>query len=255
MPKIPQKPIVIYGRQPILEALRAGYPLQKITIAKDAGGKTIHRIKKLAENRQVPLQLVNDRNQLQKICGPVVHQGVAATGSVPLYKDEAGLRDFMKSHPHPFLVVLDQIQDPHNMGAIMRSCEIAGVDALIIPEKGSAELNGTVAKTSAGALFHITLFRVTRLENSIELFNDSGIDTLALMPSAEDIMYQKDLTGGVALIVGSEGPGVRKNIARLCRAPVSIPQFGKINSLNASVATAVVLYEVVRQRLQIQANT
>jgi len=242
------KPLIIYGRQPLLEALRANYALQRITLSKDASGKIIHQIKKLAESQKIPLHFVKARDELQKVCGPVVHQGVAAIGAVPVFRDESELEPFIKSKPNPFLVILDQIQDPHNMGAIMRSCEIAGVDALVLPEKGSAELNGTVAKTSAGALFHVTIFKVRYLEQTIELFNASNIDTFALMPSAEGFMYDKNLTDGVALVVGSEGSGVRKNIANLCKAPISIPQFGKINSLNASVATAVVLYEVVRQR-------
>ncbi len=245
----PRKPLILFGRQPVLEALRASFPLQEIFLAREASGKIIAVIKKLALLKKVPINFVKNKNDVQKISGPVVHQGIAAVGDDIITRPESGLESFLTAIKSPFFVVLDQIQDPHNMGAIMRSCEIAGVDALIVPDKGSAELNGTVAKTSVGALFHLNIFRVSQLESSIELFKGYNINTLALMPSADDLLYNKNLKKGIALVVGSEGSGVRKNIVRLCNGPVSIPQFGKINSLNASVATAVVLYEVVRQRL------
>ena len=238
---------IVYGRQPVIEALRSAYTINSIWLARDLQGKVVAQIERLAKNKDVRIRLVN-KNEIQKLSGPVVHQGVAAEMKALNVKAENQLDGFLSEIENPFLLILDQVQDPHNMGAILRTAEISGVDAIILPEKGSAQLNATVAKTSAGALFHLNIFRIQYLENVIETLNGKNVLTGALMPGSENSMYQKDFRKPLAIIVGSEGPGVRKNIANLCSDKISIPQFGKIESLNASVATAVVLYEVVRQR-------
>lgn len=237
----------IYGRQPVLEAIKSNYTIEEIWIARDAAGKPIMQIKRFAEQKQIPVRMVH-KNDIQKMSGPVVHQGVAARMEHILVHDETVLEKFISENSNPFILIMDQVQDPHNMGAILRTAEIAGVDAVILPERGSAQLNATVAKTSVGALFHLNLFRVGHLENVLETLNALKIETGALMPFAEKSMYDIDFKGPTAIIVGSEGPGVRKNIAQMCSQKITIPQYGKIDSLNASVATAVVLYEVVRQR-------
>ncbi len=238
---------IVYGRQPLIEAMRSQYKINQIWLARDLQGKVVAQIERLAQAGNIKILKVN-KNEIQKLSGPVVHQGVAAEMEPLKIKGENHLDVFLETVTNPFILILDQVQDPHNMGAILRTAEISGVDAVILPEKGSAQLNATVAKTSAGALFHLSIFRVQYLESVIESFNDQNILTGALMPGSENSMYQKDFSKPVAIIVGSEGPGVRKNITRLCTDRITIPQFGKIESLNASVATAVVLYEVVRQR-------
>lgn len=240
-------PFVVYGRQAVMEALKSSYSIQQLWLANDLQGKIVNQIKNLAENRNVDIKVV-PKNEIQKISGPVVHQGVAAVLEPLKVGLQSDLDTFIKKEKNHFILLLDQIQDPHNLGAIFRTAEICGVQAVIIPEKGSAQLNDTVAKTSAGALFHLNIFRVDNLETCFETFADFKITSLALMPGADRPMYQMDLKQSVALVVGSEGQGVRKNIRRLCSDRISIPQFGKVDSLNASVATAVVLYEVVRQR-------
>ncbi len=244
---IKREKFIVYGRQPVVEALRSAYKINSIWLARDLQGKVVAQIERLAENKNVTIRSVN-KNDIQKLSGPVVHQGVAAEMEPLSIKEENLLEGFLSEIENPFLLILDQVQDPHNMGAILRTAEISGVDAVILPEKGSAQLNATVAKTSAGALFHLNIFRVQYLESVIETLNEKNILTGALMPGSENSMYQKDFKKPLAVIVGSEGPGVRKNITRLCSDKITIPQFGKIESLNASVATAVVLYEVVRQR-------
>ncbi|KAA3614873.1 MAG: 23S rRNA (guanosine(2251)-2'-O)-methyltransferase RlmB [Calditrichaeota bacterium] len=238
---------IVYGRQPVIEALRSDYSVNSIWLARDLKGKVVGQIERVAKSKEVRVRKV-DKNEIQKLSGPVVHQGVAAEMKPLTIKSEKILDSFLKEVENPFLLILDQVQDPHNTGAILRTAEISGVDAIILPEKGSAQLNATVAKTSAGALFHLNIFRVPYLESVIETLNGNGVLTGALMPGSENSMYQKDFKKPLAIIVGSEGPGVRKNIAALCSDRITIPQFGKIESLNASVATAVVLYEVVRQR-------
>jgi len=236
---------VVFGRQPVLEALRSKYKVHALWLARDLEGKVVGQIEKLARLSNIPIKKVH-KNDIQKITGPVVHQGIAAEMEDIRVDSKPG--DFVGKLENPFILILDQVQDPHNLGAILRTAEICGVDAVVLPEKGSAQLNATVAKTSAGALFHLNLFRVSDLALTIEELNGKGILTAALMPGAESSMYKINLKKPLAVIVGSEGPGVRKNIASLCAEKITIPQFGKIESLNASVATAVVLYEVVRQR-------
>ena len=238
---------IVYGRQPVIEALRSGCKINSIWLARDLQGKTVAQIERLAQNKNVPIKSVA-KNEIQKLSGAVVHQGVAAEMEPLNIKTENHLEEFLSGIENPFLLILDQVQDPHNMGAILRTAEISGLHAIILPEKGSAQLNATVAKTSAGALFHLKIFRIQHLENIMGILNEKNILTGALMPGSENSMYEKDFVKPLAIIVGSEGTGVRKNIVHLCSDKITIPQFGKIESLNASVATAVVLYEVVRQR-------
>jgi 23S rRNA (guanosine2251-2'-O)-methyltransferase len=237
----------VFGRQPVIEALKSDYIIQQLWLARDLQGKVINQVKKLCENKKIHIRTV-DKNEIQKITGPVVHQGIAAVCEPLHIASENQLGDFLDKQKDLYLVVLDQVQDPHNLGAILRTAEVCGVDAIIIPEKGSAQLNSTVAKTSAGAIFHLNVFVVKTLEKCFEIFNDRDIDSFALLPGAEISMYDIDLKKTLALVIGSEGQGVRKNIARLCTAKITIPQFGKVDSLNASVASAVIMYEVVRQR-------
>ena len=246
MKTAPEK-LTIYGRQPVLELLRSDYKIYTVYIAKDSSGKVIHQIKQLAEKRNISVKIIA-KNDIQKLTGPVVHQGVAAEAELLRTGNTNDLSETLKTFSNPFLLIMDQIQDPHNMGAIIRTAEIAGVNAIILPEKGSAQLNVTVVKTSVGALFHLPIFQVTDLAETIDILSHTGINTWALMPGSEKSMYETDLKKPLALIVGSEGEGVRKNIVKICTGKITIPQFGKIGSLNASVATAVVLYEVVRQR-------
>ncbi len=239
--------LVIYGRQPVIEALRAGHKIDNIHIARDAGGKPLQIIEKLAAQNGVAVRRV-PKDEIQRISGPVVHQGVAARAQDIVTFNSARLEKFLTDNKRPFLLALDQIQDPHNLGAILRTAEICGVDAVLLPEKGSADLNATVAKTSAGAMFHLRFFRAPDIAVFLEVLNKHDVLTAALMPSSEHDMYSCRLDGALALVVGSEGRGVRKNIARLCRERVAIPQYGRVASLNASVAAAVVLYEALRQR-------
>lgn len=238
---------VIYGRQPVVEALKSDYKVEQIWLARDLQGKVVSQITNLAANKNVNIRSVN-KNEIQKLSGPVVHQGIAAILQPLKIGAQNELDSFLENIKSPFLIVLDQVQDPHNLGAILRTAEICAVDAVILPEKGSAQLNDTVAKTSVGALFHLNIFRVQDLEKCFDTFNKFKITSLALLPGANRSMYEINLNDALAIVVGSEGQGVRKNIARLCSDRISIPQFGKVDSLNASVATAVVLYEVVRQR-------
>jgi 23S rRNA (guanosine2251-2'-O)-methyltransferase len=237
----------IYGRQPILEALRYGDSVKKIWLASDLSGKPVRQIQNLAENKKIPLFTIS-KNDIQKYVGSVVHQGIAAQISFNPFVTEADLETFLQSKNNPLIVILDQVQDPHNLGAIIRTCEITGVDLIVLTAKGSAPINATVAKTSAGALFGVKLHQTENLLAVIDLFKRTGIQTFAATTHAEFNIYDADFKRAIALIIGSEGIGVRKNLLSYCDLKVTIPQIGKINSLNASVSASVILYEALRQR-------
>lgn len=237
----------IYGRQPVLEALRSAQKVEEIWLADGLEGKWIAFLERAAGQKNVSIKNVS-KNDIQKLVGPVVHQGVAAVIDRFSYMDEAGVFKYLETIPDPFIILLDQVQDPHNLGAIMRTAEVTGVHLIIIPEKGSPDLNATIAKTSAGAMFHIPVCKAQAIEKILEDLTNSGNRLVAAIAHAEKSLYDVDFTGGTVVVIGSEGRGVRKNIAGLCTEQISIPQYGKINSLNASVASAVIMYEVVRQR-------
>ena len=240
-------PLSVYGRQPVLEALRSSTTVETIWLGAGVKGSGIQHIRNLAQKNEVPVRVV-PKDQLQKKVGAVVHQGVVAEVVLSTIQNEAALAEWIRQKENPLLLILDQIQDPHNLGAILRTAEISGVDAVIMPVKGSAELTATVAKTSDGALFHVPLFRCEELTETLERLKSLHINIVATLPRAETSMYRVDLRGGCAILVGNEGAGVRKNVLPWCDTALYIPQFGKLNSLNASVSTAVVLYEALRQR-------
>ncbi len=242
--------MIIYGRQPVWEALQAGHPVKSLYLTPGAEARIIKQILEKADKAAIPVKKVN-RDALQKLTGPVVSQGLAAEIEPLPIGDMARLDEHLAATDTPFIIVLDQIQDPHNVGAIIRTAEIAGATALVLGAKGSPEINATIVKTSVGAVFHLPLFRAERMDTLIEHFNEENIYTLSLKEGQQTPMYELNLRQPVALVAGNEGAGVRKNISRLCRGVLTIPQFGRIASLNASVATAVAIYEVVRQRRNI----
>ncbi|HEM49326.1 MAG TPA: 23S rRNA (guanosine(2251)-2'-O)-methyltransferase RlmB, partial [Caldithrix sp.] len=240
-------PIKIFGRQPVFEALRFGCVLQNIWIAKQAKDKPIRQIEETAQKKLVKVNYV-DKNDIQKIVGAVVHQGVAAQVVYDNFIDIASLDSFIGHCNNPFILVLDQIQDPHNLGAIIRTAEITNADLVILPVKGSAPINATVAKTSAGALFGVKIHQTENITLLIKQLQQHGIFVFAASVSNRQSIYQVDFTNPTALVIGSEDKGIRKNIQTVCDELITIPQLGKLNSLNASVSTAIIMYEVIRQR-------
>ncbi len=237
----------IYGRQPLIEALRSGIEVEQVWLAEGLQGASVSRITGLIRRNEIPVQTVQ-KNDIQKITGPVVHQGVAASVIINLIRDEKALSELLQSKKNPFVLILDQVQDLHNLGAILRTAEISGVDAVIMPFKGSPEITAAAAKTSAGALFHVPVYRCESLMETFGTLQSMNIKIVAALPYSERSMYQVDFGKPCAILVGNEGQGVRRNLLPFCDETVYIPQFGKIQSLNASVSTAVLLYETVRQR-------
>lgn len=237
----------IEGRNPVREILNSGSTIEKITVENGSRDNLIREIINLAREKGAKIEYAN-KNVLDKMSETGHHQGVIAEYSDFKYAD---LRDIIKKSKDNgkdmFFLVLDEILDPHNLGSIIRVGECAGVTAVIIPNRRSATVNETVVRTSAGATAYLPVCKVTNINQAIELLKNEGVWVYALDMDGEDI-YRSNLTGNIALVVGSEGNGVRELTRKICDGVLSIPMFGKVNSLNASVSTGIATYEVVRQR-------
>jgi 23S rRNA (guanosine2251-2'-O)-methyltransferase len=237
----------IYGKKVVGELLRSNHPVTQIVLARESEDRFIRQIESLAEKRNLPITYVR-KTDIQRFCGPVVHQGIAALLESYIYLDEEVLYSMLNKEKYPLILILDQVQDPHNLGAIIRSAEASGVNAVVLSRKGSSDITPTVAKTSAGAVFHLAICSCNDLFNTLKSLKRKGLFLVGLHPGGKQTIYQFDMKRSLALIIGSEGEGIRKNVLNYCDDRVTIPQLGKVNSLNASVATAVTLYEIVRQR-------
>ncbi len=237
----------IFGRNPVMEAIKSGTTINKIYLAKGEQKGSIGEIIHLAKEKNIQIQQV-ERAKLDKMFPKENHQGIAAslaaTDYVP-WQDILALAE-TKNEP-PLIVILDELEDPHNLGAILRSVDAVGAHGVIIPKRRAVPLTDGVAKSSAGAVEHVLVSRVSNLAQVIEALKKKGLWIVgANMEGAE--MYQEDLKGPLAIVIGSEGKGLGHLISEKCDFLVSIPMQGKINSLNASVACSLLLYEVYRQR-------
>lgn len=237
---------IIVGRNPVLEALKSGEVIDTLYVS-SMGGVVSH-IVALAKEKDVTVKNVSDR-KLSSMCGNKSHQGVVATiGSAEYVTIEDILNVSKGKGTQPFIVICDEIEDPHNLGAIIRTCETAGVDGIIIPKRRSATLNATVRKTSAGAVSYVPVARVSNLASAIDTLKSNGVWIYGTDATGENYT-DVDLTGGIALVIGSEGFGMGKLIRDKCDFLLSLPMLGKLNSLNASVAGGIFIYEVLRQRM------
>ncbi len=238
---------MVYGIRPLLEALSSSTEVEKVFLQKGVGGKTFRELMPLLKEREIPFQIV-PIEKLNRITRKN-HQGVIAYISpVTFYKIEQLLPGIYESGRTPFILILDHITDVRNFGAILRTAESAGVDAVLIPSKGAAQLNSGTIKSSAGAIYKVSICREHNLKEAIRFLKDSGLRIAAVSEKAEKVHFAEDLTGPLALIMGSEGEGISGEYLKLTDVKVCIPMLGTIASLNVSVATAVLLYEVVRQR-------
>lgn len=235
------------GRNAILEVLRSGRDIEKIMVARGNVEGTIKRIVAMAADKGVVIQEVS-RQKLDEISETKNHQGVIAIVSAHNYVDvDDILAIAQERHEDPFVLLLDGITDPHNLGAILRTAECAGVHGVIIPKRRSVGLNATVGKTSAGALEYMPVARVTNIVKTMEYLKKQGLWIACADMKGLD-HFDTNMTGALALVIGSEGDGVSRLVKENCDFTVSIPMYGKISSLNASVAAGLLMYEVVRQR-------
>ncbi|MGN0527258.1 MAG: 23S rRNA (guanosine(2251)-2'-O)-methyltransferase RlmB [Acutalibacteraceae bacterium] len=238
---------IIFGRNSVAEAIKAGRPLDSISVARGERSGSIPKILADAKKRDIPIKEA-DRKKLDYMCGHGNHQGIIAVGAVKEYSsvDDIFALAEEKGEP-PFIVVCDEIEDPHNLGAIIRTAEAAGAHGVIVPKRRSAPLSYTVAKTSAGAVEFMHVARVTNIPQTLDELKKRGVWTYCADMDGE-AFYNADLKGPVALVVGSEGNGVGRLVKEKCDVVLSMPMKGNINSLNASVAAGILMYEISRQR-------
>ena len=239
----------IAGKHSVLEALRSGRTINKLWLAENAQKQLTMPIVAEAKKNGIIVQFV-DKRKLDQMAGNVQHQGVVAQVAAYEYAEVEDLIARAKAAGEtPFLLILDEIEDPHNLGSILRTADCTGVHGVIIPKRRSVGLTATVSKTSAGAVEYVPVARVTNIAQTIEELKEQGIWVAGADVSAEQNMYRSDLTMPLAVVIGNENKGIGRLIKEKCDFLLKLPMFGHINSLNASVAASVFMYEVVRQRL------
>ncbi|MEK7703028.1 MAG: 23S rRNA (guanosine(2251)-2'-O)-methyltransferase RlmB [Nitrospirota bacterium] len=239
---------IVYGLHPVLEMIRAGRPIGKIYLALHKSEKESEVIRVYARQQGISLLLVN-KDQIARIAGTTQHQGVAAVVASESYQDlDALIAVSIKRKESPFFLLLDGVEDPRNLGAILRTAEAAGVHGVVIPKRRSASLSPVVGKTSAGAMAHLPIARVTNLSQTIDQLKKDNISIVG-MDAASKISYlQVDLQSPVAIVVGGEGGGIHQKVLERCDQVISLPMRGMVSSLNVSVAVGIMAYEVLRQR-------
>jgi 23S rRNA (guanosine2251-2'-O)-methyltransferase len=241
------KSITVFGIRPVIEAINSGKEVDKILLQNGLTGENFHELKKLIHQCNIPFQYV-PTEKLDRLTSKN-HQGVVAYLSLVTYQSvENLLPSIFENGKTPLILVLDRITDVRNFGAIARSAECAGVDAIIIPSKGSAQINGDSIKTSAGALHKIAVCRTDNLKQTIEFLKNSGLQLVACTEKAGKNYYEADFTLPTAIILGSEEDGVSEEYLKRSDIKVKIPLMGEIESLNVSVASGIVLFEAVKQR-------
>ena len=238
--------MIIYGKNAVLESLRADKAIYSIFI-QDRFADKPGEVELLAKRKNVKIKYC-PKEELRSLCGDEHHQGFVAECEDFVYCELEDIFDYAASkHEQPFLVLLDGVEDPHNLGSIVRVCECAGVHGIVIPKHNACPINSTVSKTSAGALSNVKIARVGNLSQVVEKLKKAGVWVYAVELGGENI-YRTNLKGALALVIGSEGSGVGQLLKKRCDGVVTIPMFGVINSLNASVACGVAVFEAVRQR-------
>lgn len=237
---------IIIGRNAVIEALHSDREIEKLMVAKGAEG-SIRKITGIAKDKKIPVSY-SEKATLDRIAGGKNHQGVAAQVSPYQYcQIEDILQRAQERGEDPFILVLDGLEDPHNLGAVMRTAECSGVHGVLIPKRRSTGLTETVAKASAGAIEYMLCARVSNIGQAVDRLKKEGL-WIAACDMSGTAYTQQDLTGALALVVGNEGSGISRLVREKCDFTVSIPMKGKIASLNASNAAAILMYEVIRQR-------
>lgn len=239
---------ILYGRNPVIEALKSGVSVNKLLIAQGDNSGSMKVILSLARERQLVYQTV-DKKKLDDICGHKNHQGVIMYISAGEYADVSDILDRAREkNESPFILILDEIQDPHNLGAMIRTAEACGVHGIIIPKRRSVQLTGAVAKASAGALAHMLIARVPNLPNVIDELKKEGVWIAGTDAGGDTEFFKADFKGPIGIVIGSEGYGIGELVRKKCDYIITIPMVGKVSSLNASVAAGLVMYEIFKER-------
>lgn len=240
----------IEGRNAVIELLKSDKTVNKIMLQKGERQGSINEIIKLAKNKRIIITEV-DKNKLDQMSETKHHQGVIAFIAPIEYKELDDIFNLAKEREEaPFILIADEIEDPHNLGALIRSAECAGCHGVIIPKRRAVAVTEVVAKTSVGAVEHVPIVRVNNINETIRELKDRGVWVCGTDGSAKTLYYDQDLTGSIAIIIGSEGRGMSDLVMKNCDFLVKIPMMGKITSLNASVSGGIVLFEALKQRLK-----
>ena len=239
----------IEGRNPIIEALRSDRPIDKLMISNTSKEGSIKKIIGMAKEKNVVIQYV-DKHKLDEISTSHSHQGVIAVVSDYKYYELEDLLAIARERGEdPFFIILDEITDPHNLGTIIRTADAVGAHGVIIPKRRSVHITSVVAKASAGAVEYVPVCKVTNIANTIKHLKKEGL-WIAAADMDGGVFYEQDLTGPLALVIGSEGFGVSRLVKQNCDFVVKMPMIGNVSSLNASVAGGILLYEIFRQRMK-----
>jgi 23S rRNA (guanosine2251-2'-O)-methyltransferase len=237
---------IIFGRNPVMEALKNDREIEKLLIGKGAEG-SINKIIGMAKDKRIPI-IMTEKPTLDRLANGSPHQGVAAYVSAYSYCEIEDIFDLAEKRGEPpYIMILDNLEDPHNLGAIMRTAEVVGAHGIIIPKRRAVGITDVVVKASAGAVEYMPCVKVSNIAQTIDKLKDKGIWIAACDMDGQPY-YKADLKGGIAIVIGSEGFGISRLVKEKCDFVVSIPMVGKITSLNASNAAAVLMCEVRRQR-------
>ena len=238
--------MLIYGKNPVLEAINSNTTINKIYIQKNS--KELYEIKKLAKDKKIVV-IDAEKSKLDKMVDNKNSQGIVASITDFKYSDIEDIIEVAKARAEePFVLVLDKIEDPHNLGAIIRTAECLGVHGIIIQKRNSCQVTDTVEKVAAGACSYMKVARVANITESIKKLKEYGLWVYGLDMEGSTKIYDTKLEGAIALVVGNEGSGISRLVKENCDFMLNIPMTGKINSLNASVSAAISVYEVVRQK-------
>lgn len=237
----------VFGRNPVLELLKSEKSVNKVVVTKGNHKGVMKEIIGIAQNKKIPLQQV-DKINIDKMIPGENHQGVVASVATADYVEwEDILNKAREKNEDPLIIILDGIEDPHNLGAILRTCDAIGAHGVIIPKRRTVSLTEGVAKSSVGAIEYVPVARVSNITQTIEKLKKEGVWVVGADMDGQ-VLYKQDLNMPLALVIGSEGKGVSRLVKEHCDFLVSLPMLGNINSLNASVATGVIMYEILRQR-------
>lgn len=238
---------IIYGRNPITEAIQSGREINRLLFLEGSRDKNLQKLIDLAKSKKIMMQFV-DRKQLDKLTQGENHQGALAYVSPYAYYEVEDILELArrKNQP-PFLIICDEISDPHNLGSIIRTANAVGAHGVIIPKRRSASVNQTVVKTSCGAVEYVPVARVTNITQTIKQLKASGVWIVGTDMGAQTY-YEANLTGAIAVVIGNEGDGISRLVKESCDFMISLPMLGEVSSLNAAVAGSVIMYEIVKQR-------
>ncbi len=240
----------VEGRNSVIELLESGKDINKIFIEKGEKHGSIHKIIAMAKTRKIII-VEKDKKQMEEMAQNKNYQGVIAI--VPPF-EYCEIEDILdrarKRGEDPFVLILDGIEDPHNLGSIIRTAETAGVHGVIIPKRRAAVVNSTVAKVSCGAIEHMLVARVTNITDAIDKLKKEGLWICGTDINTDKYYYEQDLTGPIGIVIGNEGSGMSNKVTKNCDFLVKIPMMGKVTSLNASVSAGIVIYEALKQRIQ-----